>query len=210
MEPSAPILAIIDTETTGLSTDAQVTELAVRAYVHQAGYTSLSGYTMITRAYKVRPLREGWQTTEEWQSAAQIQGKTTSDVEAHTWQLPDVMCDLAELFAEYPVYWIAHNADFDRRLIRQSLGVSANQWWASPWFCTLRLRFGSDSHKLTTVARHFNVETEDSHSALGDTLILDQVLQKYSDANHRDLVYAPVYSKLTALLPHMRLCPVYP
>jgi len=158
----------------------------------------------------VKPLRDGWQDSEEWQAAAQIQGKTTSGVEAHTWQLPDVISDLALLFEGYPVYWIAHNADFDRRLIRQSLGVSANRWWASPWFCTLRLRFGSDSHKLTAVARHFNVDTADSHSALGDVLILDHVLQKYSDCNHRDLEHAPVYSKLTALLPHMRLVPLYP
>lgn len=213
MEPTYPILALIDTETTGLSEKAQVTEVAVRAYHRKpdSRLGSRSGYEDYTRVYKVKPLRDDWQDSEEWQSAAQIQKKTTEEVEAHTWRLPDVVADLAQLFEGHSVYWIAHNAEFDRRLLTQSLGVTGQQWWSSPWFCTLRLQYGSASHRLSAIARHYNIGSDAAHSALGDVMMLDEILQKYSDAIHRDMVIrAPVYSKLTALLPLLRLVPLYP
>lgn len=211
MEPTYPILAIIDTETTGLSEQAQVTEVAVRVYIHPDLSSDLcTRCENYTRVYKVKPLRDDWQHTEEWQSAAQIQKKTTEEVEAHTWRLPDVFADLAQLFEGHSVYWIAHNAEFDRRLLTQSLGVTGQQWWSSPWFCTLRLAYGSASHRLSAIARQYNIGTDAAHSALGDVVMLDEILQRYSDLNHRDLLHAPVYSKLTALLPLLRLVPLYP
>lgn len=99
--------------------------------------------------------------------ATEIHGITDSDVvDAPT---------MAEVVRQLngPVFLIAHNAQFDRRMIEKDVQVVDE-------FCTLRMakRHFADleKHTLESLVAHFQLGEFDAHSALGDVMAVHALL----------------------------------
>lgn len=73
-----------------------------------------------------------------------------------------------------PIKLIAHNAQFDRRMIYHAIPVAGE-------LCTLSLarRYikGTENHKLSTLAAHLGLDASGAHSALADVNMVLGVLQ---------------------------------
>ena len=171
---SDPVL--LDTETTGLRSDAEICEIAV---VDLHGQTLIDKLVLPTRSIPA--------------DATNIHGITNDDVrDADT--LPTLWPELAGLLRGRAV--VIYNADYDTRLLRQSAIASGMEsaWNAfreaseGDWRCLMKLfaefygeRSGSYGdyrwQRLDVAARHFGIAIPpDQHRARADADLARQVL----------------------------------
>ncbi len=164
------MLVILDTETTGLSNKAQVVSLAAIA----VGATPEQDQ-IITDCI-VRPVRDGWQHAEETQSAFLVNGHTIAQVEAAGIFLPMVWLDLMTALRRRntSITLVAHHAEFDRRLLQQSLGIDACAYFLDDlplavWACSRLLPWPTPSRGLDAICHHYQIGVSGArHTALGD------------------------------------------
>jgi DNA polymerase III epsilon subunit-like protein len=172
------MLVVIDTETTGLSNDAQVVSFAAIV----VGETPDADQTLADCI--VRPVREGWQTAQETMGAFAVNGHTIEQIEATQVFLPMVWSDFAAILRRYwSVTLVAHNAEFDRRVVRQSLGGEA----CSPrcaeipnavWACSRPLPWPTPVRSLDAICAHYAITAPAArHTALGDCQRLLQAMR---------------------------------
>ena len=165
-------MLILDTETTGLGHRAEVIEIAV--IDADTGEVKLN--TRVQPVYSVP------------QEVTKIHGITDEDlVDAPTWY------DVAPAFhAAVDGQDIAiYNADFDLRMIKQSLGMQGQPLWTPAGVHCVMLAYskfrkewnhhfkGWRWHKLVAALEHERIPWPDSpaHSALGDTLATRLLMQ---------------------------------
>ncbi len=156
---------VIDTETTGLTKNDEVVEVAV---------ISSCGKVLLNTL--VKPIAS---ISEE---ASKVHGITEEYLECSpSW------IDIAEKFKKVTEdkICVAYNADFDRRLISQTFRKSGLSVPRREWLCAMqeyREKFGlSFNTKLISAAKKLRVEVNGSHRAFGDaktTLALVQRMQK--------------------------------
>jgi DNA polymerase III epsilon subunit-like protein len=165
------MLVIVDTETTGLSNRAQVVSFAAIA-VGEAPECD----TVLADCI-VRPVREGWQLQEETEHAFSVNGHTIEQVEAAGLFLPMVWLDFTTMLRrrDEPITLLAHNAEFDRRLLQQSLGIDACAYFIEAevprglWACSRLLPWPTPSRSLDAICAHYSISTPAArHTALGD------------------------------------------
>ena len=179
------LAVILDTETTGISKQDQVIELAYLTY-RDSFFKGLSGL----KSDIIRYIETGEETFDYFQklykpsvdihpAAYEVHGYTQT-------MLKD--SDKAEtLTLDKDIkYTIAHNASFDKRMLRQTMNEELHaQFDEIKWICTLslaktfdkQLSIGYENHKLDTVIRHHYPEyaeklIQDKHKALGDCIKL--------------------------------------
>ena len=172
------MLVIIDTETTGLSNDAQVVSFAAIA----VGETPDADQTLTDCI--VRPVREGWQTAPETVGAFAVNGHTVEQIEATQVFLPMVWSDFtAVLRRREPVTLVAHNAEFDRRVLMQSLVGRAcspthADVWGESWACSRPLPWPTPVRSLDAICAHYAITAPAArHTALGDCQRLLQAMR---------------------------------
>jgi DNA polymerase III subunit alpha, Gram-positive type len=96
---------------------------------------------------------------------------------------------------------IMHNAEFDLGFINQHIFVPRKRELGNPHFCTLKVsRFllpNLGSHKLGSLAKHFDIPVKNSHRALGDVettyelwLRLTPLLREKGIVTKEDLIKA--------------------
>lgn len=111
-----------------------------------------------------------------------IHGLTVDDVKDtpnfdKVWQ--EKMLPFLEGHPNIPL--VAHNAEFDRDVLRQSLEYYKIEWdvWQSEWIDTLDIARKTwtelDNHRLTTLAEKFGIEY-DAHNALADAETCGKIL----------------------------------
>lgn len=152
-----PDVLIIDTETTGLGNTAEVLEVAVLDTAGELRFHALS-------------LPKGRIPT----AASDIHGLTRDRLKAEgarPW--PDVHRELAAVLAEAKAV-LAWNADFDRRMLRQTgnrHGLRFRHPPASAWHDLIpayrKMRPGG-RHRLVDAVRRERVSDHDAHRAIGD------------------------------------------
>jgi DNA polymerase III subunit epsilon len=155
-----------DTETTGLNARARIIELGVVRFemgVPVAEWSSLL-----------------WPTDVDWdssdvQGALAVNGLRREDlVGKPTFQEAyDQIC-----VALSSKVWVAHNAEFDKRMLRQELSLfNSTQLLDVPdhVLCTKKLaaQFAPrlENHKLESVARRWQIPQQDAHRAVVDARV---------------------------------------
>jgi len=151
--------AIIDTETTGLTNNDELIELAIILFK----YSKLSG--------KVLDIVDTYSGISR--GATAVHGLTKKDVKGHRIDITRAreMLDKAEIL-------ITHNASFDRRYISKLFpDTYYKQWYCSmngvPW-----KRLGHDSKSLLTLLHDHQIQTSQSHRALDDAKVTLELLSK--------------------------------
>ena len=150
---------VTDTETTDLSDDRGVVEVAWVELLYNEEFNEY--YLGESESFLVNPEK----TIS--QEAAAIHGIRNSDI------TPDLPT-LAEVpLPQEPCIFVAHNAEFDLHTLRPYMNVEAS-------LCTLqlsrRLISGSESHQLGTLAAHCNLSRQLSHRASGDIINCAELL----------------------------------
>lgn len=165
------MLVILDTETTGLSNRAQVVSFAAIAVGESPECDTVLADCI------VRPVREGWQLLDETHGAFLVNGHTVAQVEAAGLFLPMVWLAFTDMLRRKnePITLLAHNAEFDRRLLQQSLGIDACAYFIDAevplgmWACSRLLPWPTPSRALDAICSHYSVVTPSAaHTALGD------------------------------------------
>ena len=138
-------LHILDTETAGFS--GGVCELAYLKVDRQLNILE-EFHTLVNPEREIDP------------GATAIHGITNAEAD----QAPTLAEVAAEKLAK-PIYLVAHNASFDKRMITPTVTVESV-------LCTLKLSrqylATAESHKLENLQSYLNLPPQKSHSALGD------------------------------------------
>jgi exodeoxyribonuclease X len=198
-------IAVLDTETTGDTELDQVVELAIVTLVpHAQGWKERSRWsTLIRPTVPIAP---------EARACHHL-----SDAElADKWTMQELLerRGLEDLLPEDEVLLVAHNAEFDYRLLKQSVGDSINVV-ARPWICTyqcakhlwpeaprynnqvLRYWLGLDVPQLRSLP---------PHRALPDALVtaalVRRMLQTHSYHQLIALSHLPVLQEVCQLTKH--------
>jgi DNA polymerase III epsilon subunit-like protein len=154
---------VIDCETTGLGATDEVIELALI----RLRYSHLSG-RILEVLDRYSGLREP--SVPIPPAATQIHGLRLSDVAGHQFDL-----ESARRAISGTTIAIAHNADFDRRMVVPILSELQD----IPWFCTMRsidwTAKGCPSRRLADVAA-YNGIVAPAHRAMGDAEIVLDIL----------------------------------
>lgn len=137
---------ILDTETSGLSKDAGVCEIAWLEVDKDLNIVS----EFCTLVNPEVPIEEG---------AMRIHGITEDDVLGKP-----TLAEVASRFSG-PIQMCGHNSSFDYRMIKNHIQVESQ-------ICTLKLAREfikhTTNHKLEVLQKELNLPVQDSHSALGD------------------------------------------
>lgn len=137
---------ILDTETSGLSKDAGVCEIAWLEVDKDLNIIS----EFCTLVNPEVPIEEG---------AMRIHGITEDDVLGKP-----TLAEVASCF-NGPIQLVGHNCAFDMRMVKSAIQVESQ-------ICTLKLARefikNTTNHKLETLQKELNLPPQDSHSALGD------------------------------------------
>lgn len=165
-------LAIIDTETTGLSP-------AFGHRVVEIGAVRLEGWREVGRLSQLvnpgRPIDRG---------ASRVNGIYDADV-AGAPPFVDVAADLRALMED--ALLVAHNARFDAAFLEVEFAVAARQrpdfdaTVPNPWLCTLQLArncFFFGRNNLGAIATHLGVRTGRAHRALNDVYVTTEILKR--------------------------------
>lgn len=140
------MIALLDTETTGLRSDARVCEIAIAVLDLDTGALAKEPRGMLLNPEMPMPAEA---VSMHGITDAMVQGKPT---------LAEVWPRILSYVGDCPV--VAHNAPFDRRMIAQSLamhGVTEPDW---TWHCSRDL------------ARSLGLSTGKAHRAMGDVQTL--------------------------------------
>lgn len=160
------IIAILDTETTGLKAHDRVCEIGIALLDLRTGVYLSDPYARLVSPGMPMPAK-----------TIAIHGITDA-----------MLCDaptLADIWSRVLAHVgardvIAHCADFDRRMIAQSLrahGISAPAW---RWFCSRdiarRVLPGQPSYRLESLAQAFGLAMGTAHRAKGDVETLSALM----------------------------------
>jgi DNA polymerase-3 subunit epsilon len=165
---SLPPLRVLDTEMTGLSSAAEVVEVAV---LDQDGAVLLNT--------RIRP--QGRLTP----GAAALTGLTDAEL-ATAPRLPEVWQQLADILSGTRI--VAYNADVDRLMLGQTaarykLKLPPAQWLCLMEACTVMSVDGETWLSLATVASELGAPLP-SHRALGDAQTALHVLRLLAERHH--------------------------
>ena len=160
---------VIDTETTGLHTDARIIELGM-VYLSTRGNQQKTFNTLL--------LGDG--TTGEW-SARRVHRIRTDELKGAP-QFKHIASDLLKSIAGRVVF--AHNASFDLKRINYELKL-ARLPKIPRMACTMQLgiHLGYGRLKLEKAIDEFDLFRQISHHALHDALATAQLLQHYISEN---------------------------
>jgi len=166
---NAPSYCVIDIETAGKSyKDGGIVELA--AVRVSDGKLTGSFSQLIDPGFPILP-----QNT-------MIHG-ITDDMVAEMPAVEEVLPTFLDFLGDS--VFVAHNAPFDISYINESLMRKYSQKIINPVICTLKLSrmlFPKlESHTLDTMIRHFKLEAESRHRALGDATACAKVLVRMLD-----------------------------
>lgn len=153
--------AIIDLETTGLSPDRGDRIIEIGVMIVDAGYNIISKHETLINPKRPVALTEVHKITDKM-----LDGAPTID---------EVRDDVLALLHKRIV--VAHNASFEQKFLNHEL--DAKKLTSNNFLDTLkyaRLITPTENHKLGTVANYYNVPYVDSHTAMGDVIILHKVL----------------------------------
>ena len=153
---------VLDTETTGLGSDAEICQIAI---INAQGDTLMDRLIKPTR--KIPLEAEG------------IHGISNEDVE-YSPTIKAVLPRLIEITAGRQI--VIYNAEYDTRVLNQSLGahgirpLELSTWCAMETFAAIYGDWNSYRHsyrwqKLSTAALFYDLPVIDAHSALGDCLM---------------------------------------
>lgn len=172
---------VLDTETTGLGSTAEICQIAI---VDAGGEVLLD-----TLVKPVRPIPA---------DATRIHGITNEMVtDAPAWA--DVLPQVVELLTGRAV--VIYNAQFDYDMLRFSTRTAGLPEFEgrslAKWYCAMETFaevYGewNEYHgnyrwqRLTTAARHYDLPVEDAHSALGDCRMTLAVCRAMAAAAERD------------------------
>lgn len=160
-----------DTETTGLGTSARIIELGCVLYEQGAAVSEWST--------RLNPPGVDWSDPRVLE-ALSVNGLTPEDLEGSP-TFEEAYDDIRQVMRQSDV-WVAHNSDFDARMLRQELGHLGDYALSNlpRWMlCTrylatefVRLR----NYKLETVAQHWAVTQPSAHRAVVDARTCGDVL----------------------------------
>lgn len=168
----------LDTETTGLGSQAEIVEIAV---VDGAGRTVLNRL--------VRP------TNRIPSDVAEIHGIDDAMVaDAPSW--PAVFAEFSRLLQRYASI-VVYNASFDRRIINQ-----VNQRHGFPpleieWHCAMQqfAAYAGRRHTLERAARSLGVPMSRAHRALGDTQVCRGLVHAMATSGHERTRLAEILAR---------------
>jgi DNA polymerase III subunit epsilon len=163
---------ILDTETTGLDGMAEILELAVIGTDGAPLFESL-----------IRPAH-----AKEWPGAQSVHG-ISPEMVADMPLITEFVYELRELLTGGKV--IVYNADYDRRLLSQSLRLAGHDWdvydlqwvdvmvpYAKYWGDYSRYHGNYRWQSLTNACAQQGVTIENAHRALGDCRMTLALIQK--------------------------------
>ena len=166
MNDTSEVVAILDTETTGLKAHDRVCEIGIALLNLRTGVYLSDPYARLVNPGMPMPAEA---TAKNGITDAMLEGAPTL---ADIWERV-----LAHVGARDV---IAHCADFDRRMIEQSLrahGLSAPAW---RWYCSRdiarRVLPGQPSYRLESLAQAFGLEMGTAHRAKGDVETLSALM----------------------------------
>ena len=160
----------LDTETTGVGPDAELVEICIIGSASQVLFSSLIKPTRLIPS-----------------DATQIHGITNAMIRtAPTWL--EIWPEVAAILDNQLVG--VYNADFDLRLIKQTLSKYRLSWYSKPnvqFFCIMKLyaQFRGDWnpvyreyrwHSLEKAGQFSNITLPNSHRACDDTLLAREIL----------------------------------
>lgn len=161
---------VFDTETTGISEDARIIELAF-ARVMQS-------HTAIKMAVLVNPGPIDWES-DQVRKALEVNGLKAPVLKL----MPEMRQIIPGLLPMHERVWVGHHIEFDCTMLRQSM-PDGQQDFPTPRFCVdtllcdVGLRPGQHSRKLVSVARAWDVPVNNAHRAMGDVTVTRDVLLK--------------------------------
>ena len=163
---TSEVVAILDTETTGLKAHDRVCEIGIALLNLRTGVYLSDPYARLVNPGMPMPAEA---TAKNGITDAMLEGAPTL---ADIWERV-----LAHVGARDV---IAHCADFDRRMIEQSLrahGLSAPAW---RWYCSRdiarRVLPGQPSYRLESLAQAFGLAMGTAHRAKGDVETLSALM----------------------------------
>ena len=153
--------AIIDLETTGLSPAKGDKIIEIGIMIVDAGYNIVSRHETLVNPKRPVTLTEVHKITDRM-----VQNAPT---------IEDIQDDVLALLHNRIV--VAHNAGFEQKFLNAELygrDLTANNFLDTLKYA--RLITPTENHKLGTVASFYNVPYVDAHTAMGDVIVLHQVL----------------------------------
>ena len=162
--------AVVDTETTGLSS-ANDRLLQIGVVLVRGDGTIEDQFVTHIKRHFYKPGRLG---------AHHVHGITRGDL--HRGMPPEVALQALQALLQGAVF-TAHNAAFDLGFLRaEAMRTNSALQIPSP-ICTLKMSRALDplstmSHKLSEIAKRYNLVNEREHDALGDALVTAAVLPR--------------------------------
>lgn len=188
---------IVDTETTGFGKTDRVIEVAYTEY--------LNGEEIAQWSTMLDP--EGCPITD---GAFAAHGITVGQLAGKP-KFIEIAPELCAVLSA-GVIVIAHQADFDERMLRQEFEYIGVPMPKAQWLCSVglarRLLPEMKSHKLQLLAAHFNVEVKSAHRALTDCRTLACVLDHLSQWETRMGTAAVAAQALVTFTPPVATSPV--
>lgn len=166
-------IAIVDCETTGLDQHDQPISIAVvLSRIDERGFGDISDI-WYGEQYPNVPISDG---------AFAVHGRTKESLLGKAFDFDGLTKALSSV-----QLIIAHNADFDSRMITK-IYPEINKF---PWFCSYRQwPFGQLPNKrLDTLCDHFSIEKPLKHDAISDAKCLHAVLTRHSGKTTRSKTY---------------------
>lgn len=168
----------IDTETTGFGPDARILEVAV--------VTFEKGEVVREWSQLLWPEGVDWSDVKVKEALAinHIDVETLKGKPAFAQVVPDLFMELSQ------EVWVAHNADFDVRMLNQELMRLKRPMLAVPsivactWNLAMYISKTKYGNKLAEVAARFNVPVEDAHRAAGDARTCGRIFEGMRRAGH--------------------------
>jgi len=167
------VVIAFDTETTGLKSDAEIVELGVVHYYKGKKVREWSSFFCPRFADRNNP---------DVQKAMQVNGIDWDKLLTHAPTFRK-MAEAVEAEMSEAV-WVAHNADFDVRMLRQEFARLERPMAFQPELvlCTKNLDFvlspGQAGYKLENVAKRWGVVQDGAHRAIVDAQACGDVLAK--------------------------------
>ena len=160
-------ILVFDTETTGFKEDARILQIGMVHLVNQKVHFKFS--------MLAHPGPIDWNSCEVTK-ALSVNKITRKDVV----DLPTLKdMSLIINYLMQPSTWAAHNAEFDHRMLKQSMSpIAPPLLIVDTLICDYGLRPGKHKRSLENVCREWKVVNENPHEAFGDALATAEVLVK--------------------------------